>query len=365
MNNISARGFAVTAVLFYFGNSYILGSNADMGRDDWLCMLTAAVIELPLVLLLSVLAKNHPGKNLFDIIKEHTNKAVFYIIASVYALYGVFLLSMSLSCFSRYVCTSILLETPKAVMAFMLAACAYLFILKDSVSLARASASLFIVVTLVVIVTYAVSVPHLVLSEILPVARDSIWQGVYKCLAFPFAEPVILFSMMPDVQSPTKKKYWLVPYIFAGLILVLNVMRNTMVLGSALSGITTFPTAKTDSVVGYMSFQQRLEVLTTMIPAAAGLVEAALAALFTCQALSAVFGTKKNAVTGAFVCAAGAFLSLVLYTSGGSLDTRAMIWPAASVPLQLAPILFGGLHGKGSKRRKAKIFLRSLKKTME
>ena len=362
MNKISAGSFCLVSVLYYIGNAYIVGTTASTGRDGWLCLLISGAFMIIPVLLYSSAAAHCPGQDLFMILKSRLNKKAYLAAASVYALYGVMLLGMSLSFFSRYAATAILPETPKYVLSLLFSLCVYAFVLKNGEGVGRASAIITVIVISFILMAFAVSVPFLQYDEILPLGRGRLPQEAYKTMAFPFAEPVILFSMMPDVKGGTKLRHWLAPYLFALLILVLNVMRNTMVLGSALSGMSTFPTASTDSVAGYRGFEQRLEVLTTMIPAAAGLVKATLILLFSSRALRAVFGTDKGKLCSVCALIPAFVLSLVLYGTARALDLRVLIWPFISVPLQFIAALLCFPFVKPKRSQKAKIFLRSLKK---
>lgn len=365
MGKISARSFAITAVVYYFGNAYILGSNSHVGRDDWLCMLIACVFAVPLVLLIAYLAETHPGQDLFVIFKQVLGNTVCRFLSLLYGVYAVFLLSMSLSCFSRYVCTCVLLETPKSVMALLLAVCAYLFAVKGPSGIGRCASFLFPVVLLAIVLAFVTSIPSAHFKHIFPIGRGNIWWGVYRSMAFPFVEPILLFSLIPAVKEGTKKRHWLLPFIFAFSILILNSMRNTMVLGDGLAGMLSFPTTHADSVVGYESLEQRLEVLTTMIPAACGLVEAVLATIFASRAFEAFVGAASSKISVPGVLAAGFAICMLAYGTETALEYRSNIWPFVSVPLQLlAPVLC--LLVENTRRaKKAKIFLHSLKKTMK
>lgn len=365
MGKISARSFAITSMLYYFANAYILGSNSHTGRDDWLCMLIACILAVPLILLLAYLAETHPGQDLFTILKQTLGNMLCKFFALLYGVYAVFLLSMSLSCFSRYVCTCVLLETPKFVMALMLAACAYLFAFKGPSGIGRCANFLFSVVMLAIVLTFIASAPSAHFDNIFPIGKGDIWHGVYRSMAFPFVEPILLFSLLPTVKDGTKKRHWLIPYLVAFGILILNSMRNTMVLGDALAGMLSFPTTHADSVVGYESLEQRLEVLTTMIPAASGLVEAVLATIFASRAFDAFVGAESSKISVSITLAAGFILCMLAYGTEAALEYRSNVWPCVSLPLQfLAPALC--LLVRHSRRsKKAKIFLHSLKKTIK
>lgn len=365
MGKISARSFAVTAVVYYFGNAYILGSNSHVGRDDWLCMLIACIFAVPPVLLIAYLAETHPGQDLFTIFKQALGNTICRVLALIYGVYAVFLLSMSLSCFSRYVCTCVLLQTPKSVMALMLAVCAYLFAAKEPSGIGRCASFLFPAVFLAVLLAFITSVPSAHFKHIFPIGRGDIWRGVYRSMAFPFVEPVLLFSLIPSVEDGTKKRHWLIPFLFSFAFLILNCMRNTMVLGDGLAGILSFPTTHADSVVGYESLEQRLEVLTTMVPAACGLVEAVLATIFASRAFDAFSGAAPNKISILGVLAAGFVICMLAYGTETALEYRSNIWPLVSLPLQFLVPALCLLVENTRRTKKAKIFLQSLKKTMK
>lgn len=365
MGKISPRSFALTSMLFYMSNAYVLGSNADAGRDDWLCALIASAAAFIPICILAALAEKNPEMDLFSIIEKKFGRILLHIFAGIYTVYAVLLLSMSLSIFSRYICTCVLLETPKAVMAFFLSVCVVLFTTKQGLSIGRTASMLFPIIIALIITIFAASAATIKLDRLMPIAENNILPGIYRSLAFPFFEPVILFSLLPMVKGGTKKRHWLIPYAVSSLILVFNIVRNTSVLGPALSGLLTFPTMHTDGIIDYESLAQRLEVLTTMIPASTGIIEAAIVALFSRQALCRAFNIKKEMPAGIFTISLGFVLCLLLYSTDKALEMRTQIWPAVSFPLQIIIPVSALLYKRKAELPKGKIFLNSLKKTMK
>lgn len=334
---ISPKIACIVMALFYMANSYILGNDRIAERNAWLCVLLSALAFLPVFFLFYLLIKKFPGKNLFEIVECIFGIGVRRVVAGIYAVYGVFLLSMSFNCFARFVSSNVLPDTPKYVMAIAIALCAAYLVYQGAVVMGKWGAFILPVVALFIMVSLIGSIPSLQVSHLFPIAEDGrkIAFGTYRYLSFPFGEPIILFSLLPWVRGKMKMRHWLVPWFAAALVLSISFARDTMVLGGALSGALTFSTNYADSITGYINFEQRTEVVTSLIPAAAGIMESAVILLFISQAFDAISG-RPWAKTGIL---AGGVVALVLcftiYGTPSALETRYQIWPLISVPLQV------------------------------
>ena len=360
-----ARRFALTAFLYCIGSAYILGGTSGAGRDEWLARLLSALAGLPIVMLCAFLSGRHPGLDLFSILRKKLPKGMVSVLSALGAVYAAVILGMSLSCFSRYTAALILTQTPKAVMSALLALCVLLFASKGAAPLCRVSGFLFALIVPVLAAVFVLSVPSMHGAFLLPVGRELRVLHVYRSLAFPFVEPVLLFALAPSAPKGVKPRHWLLPYLGGAAVLVFGCMRNTAVLGDALAGMFSFQAAAADSIVGYESVHQRLEVLTTMIPAAAGLVDAALSLRFASGALASAFGKRESRLAPPACMLAGFLVAVYAFRTDASLQIKNMLWPGISSFVHLLLLMLCLLPGKKKTSAKAKKFLCCLKKAMK
>lgn len=361
---ISPKAVCIVSVLFYIANAYILGNDRIAGRNSWLCVALAALSFLPVFLLFAYLSVHYPGKDFFEILEAVFGKTVRKILAAIYAVYGIVLLSMSFDCFARFVSTNILPDTPKYVMATAIALCCTYLVAKGTVVLGKWASFVLPVVLLFILISLLGSVPSLHPEYLLPVAENKkdVLLGTYRYLSFPFGEPLVLFSLLSCVRGKFRLRHWLIPWFLAALILSLSFARDTMVLGGSLSGILSFSTNHADSVSGYMNFEQRTEVLTSLIPAAAGILEAAVSLLFVSQGIHAVLEKQSARVCVFSGVLAGLLLCFFAYQSDRILEVRDMIWPVISVFLQIIFPLAAVIAGAAKSGMRRKILARRLKR---
>ncbi len=363
---ISPRYFCVTMVLYYIANAYILGNDQVASRDSWLCLLMAALLLAPVLPLYAALSRRWPGKNLFEIFREALSPGTARFAAGIYAVYGILVLAMSLNCFGLFVQHEILPDTPTSVMELLIVLCSVYLVIAGGSVIGKWGAFVFPLVMLFIAVSLLGAIPSLEPGNLLPIAenRKNAALGVYRLLAFPVGEPVILFALLPSVRGEFGLRHWILPFLAAMLILALTYARNTMVLGGALAGVMHFTTSHADSITDYLNFSQHTEALTSLIPAVAGIMEASLALLFVSQGLAAVFvrqEAKGGVIAGA---AAGLLFSILVLKSEYVLELRDMIWPGVSLVLQtILPMCCTIVPGM-RKRLRRKILERRLKRQL-
>ena len=362
--SISPKVFCIVAALLYIANAYILGNDRVAGRDSWLCIILSALFYVPVFLLFYFLSKRYPGKNFFEITADIFGKTIMKIVAVLYVIYGVLLLSMSFNCFARFVSSNILPDTPKYVMATAIALCATYLVHKGTVVMGKWASFVFSVVILFIVISMLTSITSFHFEYLFPVAENkhAVLIGAYRYLSFPFGEPIVVFSLLSKVKGRLEMRHWLIPWFLATLILSLSFARDTMVLGGSLSGMLSFSTNHADSITGYTNFEQRTEVLTSLIPAAAGIMESAVTLLFVSQGIDAVLEKHRPWMSISAGAVVGLLLCFSLYQTSVVLEKRYMVWPLISVPLQIVVPLTCVAICSIKKGMRRKILARRLKR---
>lgn len=344
--------FAMTLV--FLANAYILGGDPAAGRDAWLCLPAASALLTPVVLLYARLSSRFPGQDLNGIMRETLGPAAARLFALPYLIYGLLVLGMSLNCFGLFVAGEVLPDTPVLLMESLIAVCAFFLAWSGGGVIGRWAALVLPVTALFILLSLAGSVSVLQPDELLPVAadRERLVRGVWHGLAFPTGEPILLFSLLPGVRGRVRPRHWLLPFLSASLLLSLACMRNTMVLGGALSGAVRYASSYADGVSDYRNFAQHMEVLTSLIPAAAGIMEAAAALSFAagCAGELTPRLTRKGTLT---LCAALGTAAASLFSLPAIRTLRGELWPGISLVMQCAaPLCCLAVPGLRAGRRK-------------
>lgn len=364
--SISPRVVCIVTLLVYIANAYILGNDRVAGRNSWLCVLLSAILFIPVFLLFQFLVKRYPGRNFFEIMNEIFGKTVMKVLAVVYVAYGICVLSMSFNCFARFVSSNILPDTPKYVMGVAIALCSAYLVYKGTLVIGKWAAFVLPVVLLFILISLLGSIPSLHFEYLFPIAenKQDLLVGVYRYLAFPVGEPIVLFSLMPAVKGRVRLRHWLIPLALAAGILSVSFARDTMVLGGSLSGILSFSTNHADSITGYLNFTQRTEVITSLIPAAAGIMEAAVTLLFVSQGFDAIFEKNHSWIGIVAGTLGGLAISFTVFKTSAILEQRYMVWPLISVPLQSVVPLACLITCSVKSGMRRKILARRLKRQM-
>ena len=213
------------------------------------------------------------------------------VLAVVYVAYGICVLSMSFNCFARFVSSNILPDTPKYVMGLPSRCAPRILCYKGTLVIGKWAAFVLPVVLLFILISLLGSIPSLHFEYLFPIAenKQDLLVGCTGTLHSRSGSRLSFFSLMPAVKGRVRLRHWLIPLALAAGILSVSFARDTMVLGGSLSGILSFSTNHADSITGYLNFTQRTEVITSLIPAAAGIMEAAVTLLFVSQGFDAIF----------------------------------------------------------------------------
>lgn len=335
------RYFGISVALITIANAYILGNDQAGGRDAWLCVLLAALLLLPLYFLYAALSGRFAGKTLFEIMEETLGARGTRALALVYAVYGVLVIGMSLNTFGYYVNLEVLPDTPAVVMEAAIVLCAAYLAVKGGAVIGKWAAFVLPAVLLFILISLIGSIPSLHPSYLLPAAEDrqAFLRGILHCTAYPAGEPVLLFSLLPAFSKPSGLRHWALPFFLAALLLAAAYARGTMVLGGTLSGALRYSTSHADSITDHLNYTQHTEVLTSLIPAAAGIMETSAALLFTEQAMRAVWKKARPLPAALAASALALTVNVLLYPTGAAVQRREEIWPLFSLPLQLVPPL--------------------------
>ena len=328
-------------VLVVLANAYILGSVSEAGRDAWLCLLLSALVWVPVLRLYAALSARYPGENFAGILEKSMSAGFARTLACFYTLYGVLVLGMSLNCFGLFAAGELLPDTPMPLMECLIAGTAGYLVWKGSGIMGKWAALVLPVALLFILLSLAGAIPVLEPEAVLPVAAEPgrIRAGFLRCLAFPLGEPVLLFTFLPGVRGRFRLRHWLLPFGTAILLLSLSWLRNVMVLGGGLYGGLRYAASYADGVQDYLNFAQHVEALTSLIPAAAGIMEAAAALSFAVDCLTCLTAGPRRSMYIPIAAILGLGAGIFLFADPAVLRLRDVVWPWISLPLQIIPPL--------------------------
>lgn len=360
---ISPRIFALTSMLFYLANAYIQGNLRSGGNSAWLMVMAGAILLLPLFFLLAAVCRRYPGKDFSAIAGSLWGSVGRRVVSCFLFLYGTILLGRSLSHFTQFVSAYILPETPRILMASLLFCMAALLVRRSAAAIGRWAGIVLPAVFLMIGMALAASVSVCKPDALLPVAADrGEWiRGIEESMVFPFGEPLAMCTLLSGVHGTIRRRHWILPWLGTAFLLALTFARNTMVLGGDLAAILPFATHHADSVVGYSNFSLRIEALTSLIPAAAGILEAAVFLHLSTTSMDAAAGRRLH---GMLILIPAAIAGAMVLLPSVWLMKLEAYWGMFSLPFQFAlPISFL-LTDQLRRRTRRKILARRLKREL-
>jgi spore germination protein KB len=300
---ISMRQMIFIMILFLFGNSAIIGLNANTGQDSWISLLMAMVFVLPLILMYGRIMKLYPEKNIFDIMQEVFKPVIGKILIILFVWYALHLATVILSIFCNFIKMTSLTATPKVVIIAAMVMTVVYVGLSSIQTMGRGIAVILFIIFITLVITMLLSFGRLQhFQNLFPIANHSIKElakGAWKVLTFPLAETVLFLGMADAIRQRKNEspyKAYLYGIVFGSLILLVIVLRNILLLGGDLMENSYFPSYKSARLVGIKNFLERIEGLITYNFVIAGVAKLAVCLVAAAKGMTKFFGFKDYKV---------------------------------------------------------------------
>ncbi len=290
---ISSRQGIVLMMLFLFGSTFVVGAGGEAKKDMWLAILLAMIAVMPMGLIYASLISRFPGKDLYDILILTFGKAIGKIIILLYTCYALHLGGLVLYNFNEFISNVGLGGTPRIVPSgIIILLCAW--IIKQGIEGLGRWGEIFLPILLFIIfMALILSIPNLKAGNILPVLEDGIMpviKGTVATFSFPMAETVLFTLVLSSLKS-AKDAYrtYILAIIFAGSVILLSAVRNTMVLGTYLLSLNYYPTFVAVARINIGNFLQRLESAVAINFLITGFVKISICLLAASKGISKIF----------------------------------------------------------------------------
>lgn len=291
---ITKRQALCTIMLFIFGSTVVMGGNSSAEQDSWLSLLLASVAIIPLVLIYARIIRLYPGSDLFAIFETLFGKIVGKVCVALMSWYALHLASLVLRNFSEFIQITSMPETPQLpLMIAMMLVTAY--IAKSGIeALGRWSLVVLPVVILVVLFTTVSALPKMDFSNILPIMGHdfgTIAEGSFAIFTFPFAETVLFLGVAGAIKSTDSPYKIYIKAVLAGAaVLLIVVLRNLEILGSATMSTRYFPSYAAARIIEVGDFFSRIEGVISMNFLLTGVVKITLCLLVAAKGIARLFG---------------------------------------------------------------------------
>ncbi|MFC0271741.1 endospore germination permease [Metabacillus herbersteinensis] len=269
---ISALQLFYVIIGFEIGNAMIYGLGADAKQDAWLTILIGMFCGLILMLIYTKLSEFYPGDTLIQMIPKIVGKYLAFPIILIYISYFSLLASTACRDFGELIVSSILIETPIAVVigSFMVL---MIYCLRGGVeTFGRMGEIIFpvYIIALIVIWILLLSVEVFSLDNLTPVLGNGVkpvLKDVFPYrLTFPFGETIIITMFFPFLnKKQNARKVGIAVILIGGILLTFNSIMNLSVLGPEIYSINFFPLFRVTRMVSIADFLERFDVLIILL----------------------------------------------------------------------------------------------------
>ena len=349
LNNGKLSGWQLLALfaLFFCGGVGTMGGGGTP-RDIWLLLPAAGILAVPLYLLYLRLARIG-GQQPIACFEVAFGRFLGRLVLLCFGVLALFTAASGIRIFSDFTAATALPQSPRLLMAALMAGALYLMIRCGGEVLGRLAEIAFFAIFGMLALSFLVSIPQFDWGAVLPIGEDG-WQVLARSIATSFLIPFFegFFAVMvltPLAHTGRARKSVLLAVVFSGVFLGSIMMKNIMLLGYPAAKYYYYPSYTAGSLTVLGRFFQRAEILISAPFLLSELVKSSICLLFAKQALERVFPVRRG--VAAVLCAAAMGLSLI--GTGGVIElieplknyAGFVIIPLFGVPLLMALLTAG------------------------
>ncbi|WDV45281.1 endospore germination permease [Clostridiaceae bacterium M8S5] len=277
-NSLSESQATRMLILFFLGSSLALHNASPAKQDNWLAILIATFLALPLLYMFSyTLTSITNAKTYFDVHKYVYGRYLGSLINISYVVSGFFLGATITREYGEYLITTSMPQTPliiPLIIMILLGA----WIVKEGITVLGRWCNLFFFINAPLpTIIFLLTIPLINVENILPIMYNGVRpviEGSIVGLELPFSEAIMIFTII--FTLPSKKSYYKVftkSILISGITLAGVTLIQIMVLGFDLYMLSYFPSHDVVSNISLGKFVERLEIIMLIATTTAGFVK--------------------------------------------------------------------------------------------
>lgn len=298
-SGISFRQFYIMTFGLTIGTSILVVPSglAHIAREDaWIASLCSLLINLIMVVLYILIARLHPGKNLFEIHEAAFGKWLGKAVSLLYLFYFLILTGTLLGDLGFFISSEIMPETPMEAIQILFLVAAVASASLGIVVLARVGELLFPWVLFLFLILVLTLIPQIDWNYIKPVLEGG-WSPVLQAgyQSAMFQEVIVLMMFLPLVKKPKNgERAFLWGTFGGGMILSIIVLLSVLVLGIEQTENSTFPAYALAKTINIGNILQRVEGILITIWVLTFFIKSSLLYLSIMKGIQTVFRLKQQ-----------------------------------------------------------------------
>lgn len=271
---ISYRQFIILSVLFTIGSAILVvpSSIASIAKQDaWIATLAGLAIGIVIVLMYNLLAKQHPGKNLVEMLDALLGKWFGRTVALLFVA-TIFLFGPAavLNILGNFLTTQMMPETPIQSLNILFTVIVVIGVYLGIETLARSAELIFPWIAFLYIAFIILVAFDIKLTNIQPVLEDGmkpIWQGAVSFLATAFLPNIVLLMIFPTVDNQPSQagRALLIGSIIGSIVTIVIIIMTIMVFGPEFTARSIYPSYALARKISIGNFLQRIEAIMATI----------------------------------------------------------------------------------------------------
>ncbi len=322
--------------------------------DSWFVVIVGTIFCLPILAVYIGLMKTFPGKNLLEINDVVFGKVFGKGVSLLSLLFFLTLSSLNLRDMGVFVKETVMIKTPDVVLLTSCMLVSALAVRYGIVVVTRYGLLFVLISAFVLVLSLLLSTSRMDINNFLPMLQLPVKkyiQGTNVILSIPFGELVVFLMIIPHTREKKRSVglYFIGGFLIGALALLLVVIRDTAVLGSAV-GLFVLPayvTLRTISIFGI----SRLEFLFAVVLIVLLFFKITLLYYVTSVGIAQILGMKSYRPA---VLATGILIisySFTLYPSGiqhatSGRETSSILWQFFELFLPLLALVTGKIRKK-------------------
>lgn len=315
----SKQGISLIITLI-IGSTLVISGGGSAKQDEWISVLIAMAMALPIIFIYGRLTKLYPNKSLYDISEEVLGKIAGKIINLIFTWYFFHLGALVFRNITEFIQVVSFQETPQLFVGLFIGIL-IIYTVKCGIEvLGRLIEFMLPFFILFFFFTIILALPKMEINHIKPILYNGwkpVLNGSFSYFGYPFIEIVIFIVLFKSLDEKDRNPYkiYLIGLLIGGGIIILAIIRNILILGTPTISHLYFPSYTAVTVISVGDFIHSIEVIVSITMLVSCYTKISICLLTTCMGISKLFNLDDYKQITAPTTFLMLFLSFILYNS--------------------------------------------------
>lgn len=295
---ISIKQLAGWMLMFTISETIASACPPINGNGTWLAIIIAGVFTTIMLVIYSYIMSFFPEQDVFDILKIVTGKMFSKILTFVLILFGLYVAYFSLKIIVSFTNLVSLMETPIVIVGLLIVGwAAYTLIAEGGVEAALRTVLIVLPVILVVYFGFVILlIPEMDFDNMLPLVSvpfTEVLSNSHMTYTNTGGDLLLFMGVLINpVRKNSRIKAFTLVSIIGTLILIINSVFITSLLGIHIYYDTAYPAFNAFSLFYYGNFISRVELIISLMLIICFVSKIAAGLYFASRGTRALFNTK-------------------------------------------------------------------------